>query len=158
MPDQNPAELFDLVTEIGTIEQLGRAILEARLPDGLIAPHFSVLDHLIRVSDGCTPVDLARAFQVPKTTMTHTLKGLVAQSLVVERPNPSDGRSKCIWLTDAGRALRDGTIVVLGQYFQHIIAQFGFERATGMISDLRALREFLDGNRALMGTDRLRAR
>ena len=34
--------LFEVFKEIGIIEQLSRALLEARLPDGLIAPHFGV--------------------------------------------------------------------------------------------------------------------
>jgi hypothetical protein len=37
-------------------------------------PHFSVLNHLMRVEDGRTPLELARAFQVPKTTLS-TLAG-----------------------------------------------------------------------------------
>ena len=73
MPETNPAVFFEVFNEIGIIEQLSRAVLEARLPDGLIAPHFTVLNHLVRVKDGQTPVHMARAFQVPKTSMTHTL-------------------------------------------------------------------------------------
>lgn len=74
--------------------------MEARLPEGLISPHFTVLNHLIRVSDGPTPIMLARAFQVPTTTMTHTVSRLVKHRLVEMRPNPKDGRSKRVWITD----------------------------------------------------------
>lgn len=104
---------FGVLNEIGIIEQLSRTLLEARLPDGLIAPHFTVLNHLIRVRDGRTPLELARAFQVPKTSMSHTLAGLERHGLIEMRPNPEDKRSKQVWLTDQGRAVREGTIAGL---------------------------------------------
>ena len=52
---------FALFNEIGIIGQLSRAVMEAELPDGLLASHFSVLNHLIRVKDGQTPLKLAQA-------------------------------------------------------------------------------------------------
>jgi hypothetical protein len=66
---------FRLFNEIGIIEQLSRARFEARLPQGVTVPHFSVLNHLIRVEDGRTPLELATAFQVPKTTSATRLRG-----------------------------------------------------------------------------------
>lgn len=143
---------FRVFNEIGIIEQLSRAFLEARLPDGLIAPHFSVLNHLIRVEDGRTPVDLARAFQVPKTTMTHTLSGLEKHSLVMLRPNPNDGRSKRVWITDAGRALRNRTIEAMGPDFARMQGSLPLERLTSILPVLVELREYLDANRDPVGT------
>ena len=72
---------FSLFNEIGIIEQLGRALFESQLPDGFLMSHFSVLNHLIRVQDGQTPLKLAQAFQLPKTTMTHTLSVLEKHGL-----------------------------------------------------------------------------
>ena len=64
MPEDSPPT-FQLFNEIGIINQLGRSFLEERLPRGVLTTHFSVLGHLIRVKDGRTPMELARAFQVP---------------------------------------------------------------------------------------------
>ena len=147
MPEPNPAVFFEVFNEIGIIEQLSRAVLEARLPDGLIAPHFTVLNHLCRVADGCTPIDMARAFQVPKTSMTHTLKGLEAHGLVELRPNPEDGRSKRVWLTDAGRDLRSQTIVALGEEFARMAADFDTERLLAIRPVLTDLRIMMDAAR-----------
>jgi DNA-binding MarR family transcriptional regulator len=138
---------FRLFNEIAIIEQLSRAMLESVMPPGLIQPHFAVLNHLVRVADGRTPLDLARAFQVPKTTMTHTLAGLVARGFVEERPNPDDGRSKRIWLTDAGRAFREATIAALRPTLGPLLAAYPPDRAAALLPDLEALRRVLDAAR-----------
>ncbi|MFM7336534.1 MAG: MarR family winged helix-turn-helix transcriptional regulator, partial [Tabrizicola sp.] len=109
MPDQTPtpeATLFAFFNEVGILAQLSRALFEARLPDGFNLPQFVVLNHLVRVKDGQTPLALARAFQVPKTSMTHSLAVLERHGLIEMRPNARDGRSKCVFLTEAGRAFR----------------------------------------------------
>ncbi len=147
MPDPNPADLFEVFNEIGIIEQLSRARLEAHLPEGLIAPHFSVLNHLIRVGDGSTPLRMARAFQVPKTSLTHTLKGLEARGLIEMRPNPEDGRSKTVWTTEPGRALREATIMKLAPEFVQLMDGFDVEALLAAKPVLRALRVLLDESR-----------
>lgn len=135
---------FKLFNEIGIIEQLSRNFLEAQLPDGLIAPHFSVLNHLIRVKDGQTPLVLARAFQVPKTSMTHTLAGLEKRGLVQMRPNPKDARSKQVWLTEAGRRVRDDTIARLGPEFISVGQAISPEKVQAVLPILEELRIYLD--------------
>ncbi|WP_299202057.1 MarR family transcriptional regulator [uncultured Tateyamaria sp.] len=147
MHDTDPSVFFEVFNEIGIIEQLSRAILEARLPHGLIAPHFSVLNHLTRVSDGRTPMEMARAFQVPKTSMTHTLKGLEAHGLVETRPNPEDGRSKRVWLTQAGRDLRAEVIAALGPDFAKLAREFDVARLVEIRPVLSDLRAYLDAAR-----------
>lgn len=135
------------MNEIGIISQLGRTELEKHLPGNLIEPHFSVLNHLVRVQDGQTPNTMARAFQVPKTSIAHTLKVLEARGLVDIRANPEDGRSKCVWLTEKGRQLREDTIVKLIPSFGKIIQSFGIDRFEKMLPHLQALRILLDENR-----------
>lgn len=147
MPDDTPATYFKVFNEIAIIEQLSRTLLEARLPDGLIAPHFTVLNHLIRLGDGRALIDMARAFQVPKTSMTHTIKGLQAHGLVEVRPNPDDGRSKRVWLTDKGRNLRDQAIADLSPDFERLATGFDVQRLQDMLPVLRDLRIFLDEDR-----------
>ncbi len=138
---------FSLFNEIGIISQLGRALMDARLPGGLSSLHFSVLNHLIRVEDGRTPLELARAFQVAKTTMTHTLAGLQSHGLVEMRPNLKDGRSKCVWLTKKGRQLRDQTIIDLQPDLSKIIQQLPPEKVASLVSELAEIRKIMDANR-----------
>ena len=144
MDDAKQLLYFRLFNEIGIIQQISTAFLEARLPDGLIAPHFTVLNHLIRVSDGRTPLEMARAFQVPKTTLTHTLAGLEERGLIEMRPNPDDGRSKRVWLTEKGRATRNQAIADLDDLFEMIAAEFPSETVEEMLPELERLRIFID--------------
>ncbi|MCJ8338929.1 MAG: MarR family transcriptional regulator [Pseudomonadales bacterium] len=138
---------FELFTEIGIIQQLSRALLETRLPQGFLQSHFSVLNHLIRVQDGRTPLEIARAFQVPKTTMTHTLSGLEKHGLIEMRPNPKDGRSKCVWLTDQGREFRQASIEKLGLAMTDLAEHFDLDKIAQILPTLKELRIYLDENR-----------
>jgi len=147
MPEHRPALFFEIFNEIGIIEQLSRARLEARLPNGLIAPHFSVLNRLVRVQDGATPIEMARAFQVAKTSLTHTLQGLELRKLIEFRPNPEDGRSKRVWITDAGRALREEVITALAADFQPLLAELDIDALAAMRPTLMSLRQALDAAR-----------
>ncbi len=148
MPDTTPtsdtALLFQFFNEVGIINQLATAMFEARLPPGFLVSQFAVLNHLIRVGDGRTPLDLARAFQVPKTTMTHTLAMLERHELVRIAPNPQDGRSKCIWITDSGRAFRTGAIAALGPEMAQLATTFPVDRIAAILPTLSALRGVLD--------------
>lgn len=147
MPDNALADTFRFFNEIGIIEQLGRTAFEARLPPGLLLPHFSVVNHLVRVRDGQTPLALARAFQVPKTTMTHTLGILERAGFVETRPNPADGRSKCVFLTPAGRAFREDSIAALAPDLARVAAAVSPERIRAILPVLEDIRRVLDAAR-----------
>ena len=138
---------FRLFNEIGILAQLSRAMLEARLPDGLVLPHFTVINHLIRVKDGQTPLQLARAFQVPKTSMTHTLAGLEKRGLVEMRTNPEDARSKQVWLTDAGRQFREDAIAGMGPDMASVEGALDADELQEVIEKLEILRKRMDAAR-----------
>ncbi|MEO0357477.1 MAG: MarR family transcriptional regulator [Pseudomonadota bacterium] len=142
--DQKPFEFFN---EIGIIAQLSRALFEARLPNGLLVTHFSVLNHLIRVRDGQTPLAIARAFQTPKTSMTHTLAGLEKHGLIEMRPNPDDGRSKQVWITQAGQAFRNDAMMTMAQSVGSLLSDMPSSYFDEMVPKLRDMRVLLDENR-----------
>jgi DNA-binding MarR family transcriptional regulator len=143
----NGSLYFAFFNEIGIIAQLSRAAFEARLPDGITLPHFSVLNHLIRVTDGRTPLEIARAFQVPKTSMTNTLAGLEARGLVETRPNPRDGRSKRVWLTDKGRNLREEAISRMAPELALLADAVAPEVMADLVDRLSSVRKLLDAAR-----------
>lgn len=136
--------LFTVFNELAIVNQLATAMFEARLPPGFLVSQFGVLNHLVRVRDGRTPLDLARAFQVPKTTMTHTLGLLERHGLVRVAPNPDDGRSKCVWLTDAGRAFRDDAIASLAPDLAALVALLDMPGVSAMLPVLQGVRKAMD--------------
>lgn len=138
---------FALFNEIAIIEQLSRARFEARLPKGVLVSHFAVLNHLLRVGDGRTPLDIARAFQVPKTTLSHTLSLLEARGWVDMRPNPEDGRSKRVWITEAGRVFHAEAIALLTPDMVELAAVFPVADIAALLPKLSALRAYLDQTR-----------
>jgi DNA-binding MarR family transcriptional regulator len=151
MDSETRQTLFGFFNEVGIIAQLSRAAMEARLPKGLTLPHFTVINHLVRVSDGQTPLTLAKAFQVPKTTMTHTLAGLLEHGFVEMRPNPEDGRSKTVWLTDHGRRFREEAIRLIDPDMDALKNHVPPERIAALLPALAEIRAFMDAYRD--GTD-----
>ena len=135
---------FQFFNEVGIIEQLARNLLETRLPDGFLVSHFAVLNHLVRVRDGQTPRVLASAFQVPKTTMTHTLAVLERHGLVEISPNPDDRRSKRVFLTADGIAFRERAIADFAPDLEAVCAAYPTERMAQLVPELADIRQFLD--------------
>ncbi|MGP9804921.1 MarR family winged helix-turn-helix transcriptional regulator [Paracoccus sp. NSM] len=147
MSDTAMVDYFRLFNEIGIIEQLSRNMLEARLPPGFVLAQFSVLNHLVRVGDGSTPMAIARAFQVPKTSMTHSLAVLERAGLIEIRKNPEDGRSKLVFITDEGRRFRQEAIDSLAPDLKRVAAAFPPDQVTRVLPALEMLRKFLDHDR-----------
>jgi len=147
MAESAMSEYFRLFNEIGIIGQLSRSLLEARLPPGFVMAQFSVLNHLVRVGDGRTPLAIAQAFQVPKNSMTHSLTVLEREGLIEIRRNPEDGRSKLVYITDAGRKFRADTIDALAPDIARISAAFPPGFVARLLPDLERLRKFLDADR-----------
>jgi DNA-binding MarR family transcriptional regulator len=146
-PDPDLRRTFAIFNEIGILGQLSRAAFEARLPNGVLLGHFTLVNHLVRVRDGQTPLDMARAFQVPKTTMSHMVATVARRGWVELRANPRDGRSKRVWLTDAGRAFREEAIGALAPDLAEIAGVLGSEAQEDLLRHLETLRVFLDARR-----------
>lgn len=147
MPETALSDYFRLFNEIGIIGQLSRTLLEARLPPGFVMAQFTVLNHLVRMGDGRTPLAIAQAFQVPENSMTHSLAVLEREGLIALRPNPQDGRSKLVYLTDAGRVFRDDVIAAFAPDVARIAAAFPPELVARLLPDLERLRKVLDADR-----------
>ncbi len=106
----NGAALFRFFNEIAIIAQLSGTLLESRMPHGLTLSQFSVLNHLVRLDIESTPHEIARAMQVTKGAMTNTIKRLREKGFVDVTPDATDGRSKRVRVTDAGRLAREASI------------------------------------------------
>lgn len=138
---------FQFFNEVGIIQQLGSTMFNKRLPDGLHVSHFSVLNHLIRLGDGTTPLALAKAFQVTKGTMTHTLATLSKRNLIRLAPHETDGRSKVVFLTEEGRLFHRQSIESLGPAIKALDDKIDWNRVVELLPELRRIRSVLDNHR-----------
>ncbi len=143
----NAAEVFAFFTEIGIISQLSTALLAKTLPDDVHPSHFAIVNHLYRVGNGWTPVRIAAAMQVTKTTMSHSIKVLEGRGLIELRPDPEDGRAKQVFITEKGRAFRQKAIQKVVARFGHVLEPEHRAFMTRILGDLETLRRHLDENR-----------
>jgi DNA-binding MarR family transcriptional regulator len=146
--DINPAPIFEFFNEIGIISQLSSALFSRTLPGGVHVAHFSILNHMVRLGDGRTPVQLANAFQLTKATMTHSLAVLERAGFIRLQPNPDDGRSKLVFLTPEGRVFRDEAILSVGPVFRPILEKLDPEFLKSLTPQLRKIRQVLDEARS----------
>ncbi len=140
-------EVFGFFNEVGIINQLSTAILAKSLPDGVHPSHFSIINHLVRMGDGKSPIRIAAAMQVTKNTMTHSLKVLEERGFISVEPDPDDGRGKLVRLTEAGRAFREAAIRNVMARFGDVIEPEHRAIMARLMGDLVVLRKHLDENR-----------
>ncbi|WP_198372490.1 MarR family winged helix-turn-helix transcriptional regulator [Roseomonas rosulenta] len=133
-----------LLNEVAIIEHLARNRLEKVLPDGLRMSHFIVLSHLVRMGDGRSPARIARAVQVERPAMTNTIQRLEARGLVLVAADPVDRRVKRVFLTPAGRRLRDQAVAAAIASVASIARDVGDREVLAALPVLRRLRVALD--------------
>lgn len=148
-PALSPTEraLLALFTEIGIIDQLGRAATERALPRGMTTAQLGLLNHFVRLGGEWSPARLARAFQVTKQTMTSTLARLEAAGFVAIRPDPADGRAKLVSLAPAGRTAHADAMRRLGPALALAADGLPPGLVEGLLPGLEALRRALDARR-----------
>lgn len=142
------ALLFRLLNEVGIINQLASTEFERVLPHGLTQAQFTVLNHCVRLGDNKTPADLADAFQITRGTITATLKRLKSKGFIDLLPDASDGRSKRVMLTSAGRKAREDAIAATLPLFEKPDAALSTTEAQALLPLLEKLRIWLDANRS----------
>jgi DNA-binding MarR family transcriptional regulator len=72
--------------------------------------------------DGRTPGEIAGALQVTTPTITKMATRMAAAGLLERRPDERDNRLVRLWLTDAGRALREPIEGELGRVEEQVTA------------------------------------
>ena len=94
--------------------RLGNLYDDALANSGLKSTQFALMVEIARLgaaSEGLAPTlqDLAARLAIQISALTHAMRPLVRDGLVVLQPDPSDGRTKRAALTDAGmQRLEDG--------------------------------------------------
>ena len=148
-PAEPPLEdlLFQLLNEIGIIDQLAQTAFQRRLPHGLTGAQFAVLNHCVRTGDGKTPARLADNLQVTRGTMTGTLARLAAKGFITFATDEQDGRSKRVLITPAGVAARRASIRSAAPVLTRMTEVTTRPAIEAVLAELVLLRRWLDDNR-----------
>lgn len=149
MTQQPPADdpVFAVFNEIGICAQLSANAFERVMPDGMTLAQFVVLNHFVRLGGARRPGELARAFQVTKSTMSSTLARLEAKGLIRRRADAADGRAASVEIAEAGRRMRARCLAALAPEIEALRARLGAEIFERVLPDLRRLRADLDAHR-----------
>jgi DNA-binding MarR family transcriptional regulator len=142
-----PELVFEVLNEIGIIQQLAAAQLMRLIGADMGVSEFSVLNHFVRLGDGKTPSMLARAFQLTKPSMTAILGKLEAKGYVRIEAVKEDRRSKHVYITAAGRKARDRAVAATAPMAAEILKGVGGETFKALQPRLAELRAWLDAER-----------
>ncbi len=97
-----PAFREGLLLQVFVAGQLTGDLLRAHLGSTMTGERFAVLS-VIGAVGPLTPGQLARRLGMPPTTVSTWLARLERDGVTARRPNPDDGRSQLVELTDRGR-------------------------------------------------------
>lgn len=147
MDEANLQSVYRFFTEAGIISQFGNTLIERHLPERMTHQHFGLLGHISRRPEGSTPQQLAYAFQIPKTSMTHMIRVLETLGYIEIAANPRDARSKVAQITKAGGQLLVSTLQVAAKDIATMNPPMDHALIKGLLPDLQAAREQLDAAR-----------
>lgn len=140
MPSASESLATTLFSEILTVEQLTRAVLDKALPRGMELSHFSVLNTLAHGGGERSPADLARQFHLTRGAMTNTLRKLEWAGWVHIRPDWDDARRKMVSISPSGLAARNAAVAAITPVIGDVVDRVGADKVRAALPVLRALR------------------
>ncbi len=146
-PEDEQQNVSRFFTEVGIIQQLISTRLESLLPGRMSATQFGILGHLSRRPQGETPLQLSKAFQTPKTSMTHMLGVLQKLEFVSIEPHPEDGRSKVARATPKGQDFLQECMGRMRQELAPVMSVLSTKPFTEALPHLQRIREAFDQER-----------
>jgi DNA-binding MarR family transcriptional regulator len=138
---------FQLVNEVGIIDQLAQHRATQLLAPELNMPQFIVLNHLVRRGSDAAQVDLAHAMQVTKGAMSNTVARLLDKGYITVQPDPNDGRGKRVGLSAEGKRARDRAVDRLGRGLEGVAEVLSAQEVELALKVLRKLRVWFDEQR-----------
>jgi DNA-binding MarR family transcriptional regulator len=141
-----PAEAFAYFSEACETVHLSEALLDRCLPEDLHRSHFYIVNHLVRLGDGQTPLQITAAMHVTKATVSNSLAVLEKRGFVKTRPCDLDARSKRVFLTESGREFQTQTIGTLAGLFGSFLRQDDYRIMGEALPSLVAIRRLLEAN------------
>lgn len=139
--------VYRFFTEAGIISQFGNTLVERHLPERMTHQHFGLLGHISRRPEGSTPQQLAYAFQIPKTSMTHMLRVLEELGFLAIAANPRDARSKITRITKLGGELLNSVLLSAAKDIATMDPPIDLALIKRLLPELQSAREQLDDAR-----------
>jgi DNA-binding MarR family transcriptional regulator len=134
-----PTILFDLFLA----NQRRKRMIEAALAGTELPPEDYPLYVFVGAEGPWTPTGLATRLEMPLSTVLFRLGRLERRGHVERVPNPDDGRSYLIRLTDAGQALLADARPAFRDYAEAVEARLGGEAIDALRTGLEQLRQAL---------------
>jgi len=138
---------FQLLNEVGIIDQLVQHRAGLLLAPELNMPQFIVLNHLVRRGIDSSQIELARATQVTKGAMSNTVARLLDKGYIVVQGDPADGRGKRVALSPEGRHIRQQAVARLAQGLTGMAEVLPAAELDSTLAALRKLRVWFDAQR-----------
>ncbi len=98
-------QALSLLWQLFATTQRVKSLLGAALTDAPLSADEYAVYSLLADEGPLAPTELARELGMPATTMSHYVRALAERRHAERVPNPSDGRSYLLSLTDSGRAV-----------------------------------------------------
>jgi DNA-binding MarR family transcriptional regulator len=138
---------FQLLNEVGIIDQLAQHRAGQLLAPELNMPQFIVLNHLVRRGSDAAQIELAHAMQVTKGAMSNTVARLFEKGYITVTADPDDGRGKRVGLSAEGRRARDRAVAQLGRGLVGVTDLLPAQELERTLATLRKLRVWFDERR-----------
>lgn len=140
---------FRIINWIGIIDQLAGTQANRLLrPLNLPLPQFILLNHFShRPAEGKTVTSIARAMQQPQPGITKTIQKLLTKRWLREEANPEDGRSKTLFVTQAGLAKHNVAVAVFARELTPAFDGWSVSDQQSLFAHLDRLKLWLDANR-----------
>ena len=138
---------FQVMTEIGIINQLAENLFRKYLPKDMTAAQFGVLNHLLRLDRQETISELARNMQVTQPTMSSTVRKLEDRGLIELVHDPKDRRVRRVQVTARGAAARQTAVAQVAPVADLVRDKIPASLWSGLLPDLTRVRTLLDNLR-----------
>lgn len=118
---------------------------EASKYDSTMATGFALLS--IDPKKGTPSTALAPKMGMEATSLSRTLKTLEEKKLIFREPNPDDGRSVLIHLTEMGKANRDASKVAVLKFNQVIKNEIGEDSLENFYNTIEKINDIISSKK-----------
>lgn len=137
--EQTPHADLDVDDFTAAIEDFNRFYIRLPVLEQLPFTTLSVLDTLASRDAPMRLTELTRTEQITQPAITQLVTRLERDGLVERRPDPTDGRAVLVYVTEAGRRVRDSRRADRARHLTPLLARLTAEQRAAIAEALPAL-------------------